>query len=248
MSKQNDQVSSATGSPVFRTTLWGVVRIAGGASGDAADAAVEQLCRIYWYPIYAYARRGGHPPAEAEDLTQEFFGHLLRKNFFGRANAEAGRFRSFLLTSFKNFAAQARIREQARKRGGDAVLISFDAQDAEARYRLEPPDIRSADRLFDRRWAVTLIERVMQQLEAEMQLMGKGAQFERLQHFLPGDRAHSYAEASRDLGLSEAALRVAVHRLRQRCRELFRAELAQTVAAGEDFEAELRYVLQVLAE
>ena len=248
MRHRKDTAVPVTGSPLFCTTLGSVVRTAGRSSGRAAEAAIEQLCQAYWYPLYAFSRRMGSTPPEAQDLTQEFFQHLLQSNLFGRAEPAAGRFRSLLLTSFKNFTGQARIKARAQKRGGGLEFVSIEMQEAEGRYQLEPTDGRSPDRIYDRRWAVTLIERVLQRLESEATMTGRRHQFNTLQRFLVGDKEGGYAEISRDLNLSEGALRVAVHRLRLRFRELFREELAQTVASSADFDEELRHIFTVLAE
>ena len=248
MSQDNEPPLPTAGSPAFRTTLWERVRLAGRADGLASDEAVEQLCQVYWYPIYAFARRMGSTVPEAQDLTQDFFKHLLQSDLFHRADPSVGRFRSFLLKSFKNFVGQARIKARAAKRGGNCEFVTIRPVGAESRYQIEPMDHRSADRLFDRSWAITLVERALQRLEDEAQQAGRGLQFKRLQGFLLGDSQEGYAAASRDLGLSEGALRVTVHRLRARCRELFCDELAQTITSAADFDAELRHLLSVLAE
>lgn len=248
MSHRDHPAVTQSCSPVFGTTLWGVVRLAGGAAGSAASAAQEQLCRAYWYPLYAYARRLGIDAHEAQDVTQEFFSHLLKANLFRSADPALGRFRSFLLSSFRNFAGQRRIRAQATKRGGGCEFVAIDAVEAEQRYQSEPAHCQSADRLFDRRWAMQLLEKVLERLEKEAAQAGRERQFLRLQPFLAGDKQENYAQVSLELGLSEGALRVTVHRLRQRCRELFRDELAQTVASRHDFEEELRHIFAVLSE
>jgi len=243
-----DSESTRIASPLFATTLWTVVRAAAGTDESKAAAALEQLCRRYWYPLYAFARRRGHDAEAAQDLTQGFFGHLLEKNLFSRANRGAGKFRSYLLTSFKNFIGQERLRAQAQKRGGGQELLSIDAEDAEGRYRLEPLEKEDPESLFDRRWAISLFERVLERLEQELRESGKGAQFERLQDFLTGDGAKvAYADLAGELGVSEGALRVTVHRLRNRYRELIREELAQTVSTAEELQDELSYLIKVLS-
>jgi RNA polymerase sigma-70 factor (ECF subfamily) len=232
----------------FVTTLWSVVLLAGNEESAGAAAALDKLARTYWYPLYVFARRSGHDTDGARDLTQSFFLHLLETRLVAKADPSLGRFRTYLLTSFKNFIRQEWQRARAQKRGGGMEHLSIDAQEAETRYGMEPIDLQSADKLFEHRWAVQLVERVLQKLEEEMREAGKGALFERLQGFLVGDRDQGgYAEAARVLGQTEGALRVAVHRLRQRYRELFHEEVAQTVSSPQGFEEEMQHLLQVLS-
>lgn len=232
----------------FASTLWSVVFKAGSEQDSDSAAAMEQLARLYWYPLYAFARHTVKDGDKAMDLTQSFFALLLEKRLVARANPARGRFRSFLLTSFKNFIGQERIKTNAAKRGGGEPILSFDAQEAEIRFAREPADHQSPDKLFERRWALTLIETVLRRLGDEMHAGGRGAQFERLQSFIGGEKpAENYASAARDLGSSEGALRTTVHRMKQRYRELVREEVAQTVSTEAEFEEELRHLFRVLA-
>ncbi|MSU35780.1 MAG: hypothetical protein EXS36_11880 [Pedosphaera sp.] len=193
---------------MLATTLWSVVRLAGADGGADADAAHDKLCKLYWYPLYAFARRRRNDVEAAKDLTQGFFAHLLETKLIARADRNAGKFRSYLLRSFIHFTGQEHIRANAIKRGGGIQHVFIDAGDAESRYRLEPAEESSADKIFERRWAVSLLERVWHRLEQEMRALGKGDDFEKMQDFLAGDRTLSnYAELSKTLGMSEGALR-----------------------------------------
>ena len=241
-----DSAVGAEGDCSFRTTHWSVVLLAGHADSHESGAALETLCRTYWYPLYAYARRYGLSPHDAQDATQGFFAHLIEKAIVARADPQRGRFRSFLLTSFKNHLGQERLRANAQKRGGGASVISLDETVAEDRYAREPADPHSPDELFERRWAVTLVETVLQKLESAYARDGKAEQFGHLRPFLTGEQG-SYIELSAGLGGTEGAARVAVHRLRQRYHEFFRAEVAQTVTSPEELEEELRHICRVLS-
>jgi RNA polymerase sigma-70 factor (ECF subfamily) len=222
--------------------------MAGQGDHEQSAKALEKLARLYWYPLYTFARRQSNDAETAKDLTQGFFAHLLEKRLIARADPAAGRFRSFLLASFKNYIGQERLKATAQKRGGGVPLVALDDETAEDRYRLEPVDARSPEVLFERRWAVTLIETVLTRLEAECQQGGKVGHFAEMKPFLLGDRGTiSHAELGARLGLSEGAARVAVHRLRQRYRELFREEVAQTVTNPAELEEELRHIFAILA-
>jgi RNA polymerase sigma-70 factor (ECF subfamily) len=239
--------SDERGAPHFATTHWSEVLAAGEAASPQADDALARLCRAYWYPLYAYVRRQGHSSADAEDLTQEFFARLLEKNFLKAAAPEKGRFRSFLLIALKRFLANEWERARAQKRGGGNAPLELDAVSAEERYRLEPVDEASGDRIYERRWALTLLDQVLQRLHDEAARAGKGAQFELLKTFLYGEKsALPQTEIGAQLGLSESAVKSAVHRLRQRYREVLRQEVAHTVASPADVEDELRHLLKVL--
>jgi RNA polymerase sigma factor (sigma-70 family) len=232
----------------FVTTHWSVVLSASGSDSTRAQAALEELCQTYWYPLYAFVRRQGHGKEDAEDLTQEFFARLLRKDYLQVVSPDKGRFRSFLLMALKRFLANEWDRARAQKRGGGQRALSLDTDTAEQRYRIEPADTLSADRIFERRWALTLIERVLAKLRAEFEAAGRTVGFEQLKAFLTvGRDAISYADVALSLGQSEGALRVAVHRLRKRFRELFQTEIAKTVAGPDDIEAEIRHLMSVLA-
>ncbi len=232
----------------FATTRWTMVLAAGRRSSPEAARALEELCRVYWYPLYVYVRRRGHAKADAEDLTQAFFARLLEKDFLRAAAREKGRFRTFMLVAFQRFCANEWDRARAQKRGGGQTILSLNLDTAERRYHAEPADELSADRIFERRWALTLIERTIARLRGEYEAAGKGSDFDLLKTFLTADSdTIPYAELSAKLGQSEGALRVAVHRLRKRFRELFRQEIAQTVSSPEEIEGELRYLLSVLS-
>jgi RNA polymerase sigma-70 factor (ECF subfamily) len=232
----------------FHTTHWSmVVRAQGVPAGLAtgsthAHAALARLCEVYWYPLYAFVRRQGHRPHDAQDLTQEFFARLLAKGWLADVQQERGRFRSWLLAAMKHFLSNEWDRLKAQKRGGRAEVISIDEAVAEGRYSDEPADTETAERLFDRRWALTLLERVLAQLRQEFVAEGKATHFDALKGTLTGD-ARAYAEIARELNTTEGAIKVAVHRLRDRYRALIRAEVMQTVASPEDTEAELRHLL-----
>ena len=218
----------------------------GDASG--ATAALEKLCRTYWYPLYAYLRRQGRSPHDAQDLTQAFFLRLLEGNLLERAAREKGRFRSFLLTSLKNFLSDEWDKARAAKRGGGTPILSLDEQTAEDRYRFEPADEMSAEKLFDRRWAMTLLEMAMQRLEQEYAAADKAALFQRLHVALLGEKTSlTYADLGAQLSMTEGAVKVAAHRMHRRYRELLRAEIASTVSSQDDIDDELRQLFAALS-
>jgi RNA polymerase sigma factor (sigma-70 family) len=234
---------------VFATTQWSVVLAAGGDASPRAEEALAVLCRAYWYPLYAYLRRGGRSPEDAQDAVQSFFAHLLTDQRLGRVQPAKGKFRSFLLAALRNFLTDERRKQQAQKRGGEFTVISLEAQGAEERYRIEPVDRRDPEKLFERRWAMTMLERVLARLQREAEEGGTAERFARLQRFLLAeDAGGSYAEEGRQLGMSEGAVKMAVLRLRQRSRELFRAEIANTVGTEEQIEEEVRHLFAVLAD
>jgi RNA polymerase sigma factor (sigma-70 family) len=228
----------------FVTTHWSVVMAAGkGHSAQAADA-LEQLCRTYWYPLYAFVRRHVSEAHDAEDLTQEFFTRFLAKEYFGRADPTLGRFRSFLLACLKNFLAEQQRQARRIKRGGGQTTISWDSQTAEERYRLEPADPVTPEQIYDRRWALTLLETVLARLAEEQVAAGKERVFAQLKDYLWGEaRESGYAEMAARLSMTEGAVKVTVHRLRRRLRDLLREEVAHTVAAGEEIDEELRHLI-----
>jgi RNA polymerase sigma factor (sigma-70 family) len=235
-------------SPVFVTTHWSVVLTAGGNDTTRARLALEKLCQTYWYPLYAYVRRRGFAPADAEDLTQEFFARFLEHHWVANADREKGRFRTFLLSALNHFLANEWDKARAQKRGGGAQLVPLQFDTAETRYCREPADKVTPEQHFERRWALTLLETVTRRLGAEYEQEGKGDLFAALNPCLVGDRASQpYAELAKKLGLSEGAVKSAVHRLRQRYRQLLREEIAQTVAGPGEVEAELRHLIAVLA-
>jgi RNA polymerase sigma factor (sigma-70 family) len=236
-------------SPIFVTTHWTVVLTARDNTLPESEEALQSLCRAYWYPLYAYVRRLGHQPADAQDLTQAFFARLLAKEWLASADREKGRFRTFLVVALKRFLANEWDRVHREKRGGHAPHFPLDTELAEARYQAEPALEVTADRIYERRWALALLEHTMTQLRQEFAKANKAADFERLKAFLTADKAAvAYAEVARDLGTSEGAARVAVHRLRRRFREVFREKVAHTVAAAEDVDEELRHLFSALAE
>ena len=228
----------------FGATHWSVVIAAGGDS-SRARSALEKLCATYWYPLYAFVRRRGHSAHDAQDLTQGFFARLLEKNDLASVDRARGRFRSFLLAALDHFLINEWHRARTQKRGGATVLFSFDALDAESRLRHEPAT-DSPEQIYDRRWAMTLLDQVMARLRTEMAGAGKLAHFEALKFCLTGERT-AYAEVGARLAMSEGAVKVAVHRLRERYRALLRAEIAETVATPEEIEDELRALLAALS-
>jgi RNA polymerase sigma factor (sigma-70 family) len=232
----------------FATTHWSVVLAS--AQGDSPQAAValEQLCRSYWYPLYAFVRRQGHSPEDAEDLLQAFFARFLEKRYLDDVDRSRGRFRSFLLAALKHFLADEWDKATAVKRGGRVQFFSLDSQAAESRYWEEPASDLTPEKLYEQRWACVLLERVLQQLEQDSAEAGKGHFFEALKSFLVGEsRSLSYAELAAQLGVSEAALKMKVQRLRHRYQRLLREEIAQTVASPEEVDGEIHYLFRVLS-
>lgn len=230
---------------VFTTTHWSIVLRAGYESASRCSAASEQLCRTYWYPLYAYVRRQGRGPEEAQDLTQEFFARLLARGSLGQVSREKGRFRSFLLASMNHFLADEWDRAHRQKRGGGANIIHLDAMEPEERYRFEPVEKLDAARLFDRRWAVTVLEQAIARLEAEF--AERPEVFAALQSCLVGDSdGRTRAEVAAKLGMSDEAVRTTISRMRKRCRELVREEIAGTLASVSDVEDEYQTLLAAL--
>ena len=250
-STQGEAVGSGSSyqGPVFATTHWSVVLSAQDKASTRSAAALENLCRSYWYPLYAYARRSGHKPSDAEDLTQGFFAKLLEKDYLKAATSEKGRFRAFLLVAFKRFMAGEWDREHALKRGGFTPVLSIDQQAAESRFAVEPSHQVQPDMLFDRQWAATLLERTMAQLQEEYVASGRAKLFEYLQSSLAGeDSALRYADIAARLNLTEPAVKMAVYRLRARYREILRAEIAHTVSEPEQIEEEIRHLFSAFGE
>ncbi len=224
-------------SPVFSTTLWTVVLAAGDPNHPGAAAALERLCRTYWYPVYAYVRRKGRIAAEAEDLTQEFFSRLLGRGFPAGVRREGGKFRSYLLRALDHFLINEWRRDNSVKRGGGTTTFSLDGVDADARYRLEPTDVATSEALYDRRWATTVLDTVRERLRQEYAQQGKDALFAALEPCLTGNtELSSHAELMTRLDLKASALKMSVHRLRKRYGELLREEIAQTVTAPDEIE------------
>lgn len=235
------QNSTGRAADDFASTCWSVVLLAGREPSPAASAALEELCRAYWYPLYAFVRRQGHDAPAAQDLTQEFFSRLLATNGLEAVDRSKGRFRSFLLASMKNLLANEWNRARTQKRGGGQPHFSLDAVSAEDRYLLDRPDDLTPEKIFARRWAETVIDAVTRRLREEFTADGLADRFEVLKVFLlAGDEPPSYAAAAQRLDLSESATRAAIYRMRQRYGELFRAEIAKTVSGPEEMEEEIR--------
>ena len=232
--------------PVFVTTHWSVVLTAGRSDTSRAHAALATLCRNYWFPIYAFVRRRGFSPHDAQDLTQEFFARLLERNWVATADPLRGRFRSFLLGTLNHFLANEWRKEHAQKRKGSVQCVPLDT--AETRYGNEPVANSTPERDFERRWALSLLDAVLRRLAVEFENENRAETFALLKPCLVGDRdSQPYAVLSRKLCLSEAAIKVTVHRLRKRYRQLLRDEVAQTVASPDEVEAEIRHLIGVLA-
>lgn len=234
----------------FQSTQWSLIVAAGQRVSPDSERALSELCRKYWLPLYGYVRRRVSDVHEAQDLTQEFFCRVLEKNFFAAADPSRGRFRAFLLTSLKHFLVHEWEKARTIKRGGgrNEYPLSFDFADGESRLSHVAVGNETPERQFDRQWAVTLLDEVLTKLRTEFRHAGKEAQFEQLKPFLAGGReaAESYAEVAESLGMTPDAIKVAAHRLRQRYRELLRAEIAQTVARPDEIDDEIRTLFQVL--
>jgi len=230
--------SSSVRQANFATTHWSMVLDAGDRASPDSDDALANLCATYWYPLYAYVRRKGQSASDAKDATQEFFAHVLEKGSLGAADPDRGRFRSFLLTAFKNFLADEYDRRQTQKRGGRVSLLSLDFDAGEARYRFEPADHWTPEKIYERRWALTLLDQVVVQLQQEYHDGGKGVLFDRCKGHLVGS-GPSYDILATALEMSEGSLRVAVSRMRARYRELLKREVAATLADPEVADDEL---------
>lgn len=227
----------------FKTTHWSVVLNAGQRDSPNGSAALARLCQTYWYPVYTFVRRLEHGPEDAQDLTQEFFFRLIEKDYLKALDRETGKFRSFLLVVLKRFLANEWDRANRQKRGGGRQIVSLNAEDTELRYRNEPVDDRTPEKVFDQRWALAVLEQVMNRLQTEMIEAGKAELFGGLKAFLGGEGdGASYSEVAVRLQMNEGALRVAVHRLRRRYREILREEIASTVASPDQIEDEIRHL------
>jgi RNA polymerase sigma-70 factor (ECF subfamily) len=235
----------ASAAPGFTTTHWSVVLAAGEDDSASSREALEKLCQSYWRPIYAYVRRRGHPPPEAEDLTQAFFAHFLERKLQTVADRQRGRFRTFVLHACEYFLAKQWRDANRLKRGGGQTILSLDVDAAEDSYQNLPADTLTPERLFERQWALALLDLTRERLREEWTAAGKETLFATLQVFLTGEQ-QPYAPTALALGLSEGAVRTAVHRLRQRYGEILRAEVAQTLSRPDDLEDELRHLLVVL--
>jgi RNA polymerase sigma factor (sigma-70 family) len=250
-SNRSTEETTSTGSEPrrspFVTTQWTVVLSAARNDTPRARAALESLCQTYWHPLYAYVRRRGHSPEDAQDLTQEFFARLLERNAVATVSPDKGRFRSFLLASLNHFLADQWDKNRAQKRGGGKV-ISLDPQIAETQLNEAAARDFTPERAFEHRWAMTLLEQVYQRLGEEYRQQNKAALFDALRFTLAGSSATApYVELARQLDMTEGAVKVAVHRLRQRYRALLRETIADTVASPEEVEDELRYLFRILS-
>jgi RNA polymerase sigma-70 factor (ECF subfamily) len=232
---------------VFLTTRWSLVFSARELDSPQGSVALEELCRSYWYPLYAYVRRRGYSLEDAQDLTQEFFARLLARNWVGSANPAKGRFRTFLLTAMNHFLADQWDRLKAQKRGGGQRVLPLDVATAESRFQLEPADPLTPEKAYERRWAQTVLETVFEKLRQAYAAEDKATLFDELKGSLTQGRAAvPYADLAARLQVSEGSLRAAVHRLRQRYRELLRTEIAHTVAGADEVEEELHYLFLAL--
>jgi RNA polymerase sigma-70 factor (ECF subfamily) len=230
----------------FDTTRWSVVLAARDATGESARKALAWLCEAYWHPVYAFVRRRGYGPEEAADLTQGYFARLIEKRDLKQVRPELGKFRSFVLKSVQHYVSNERDRERALKRGGGRGRVSLDGLEAERRLALEPRDDLTPEALFERTWALAVLERSIRRLSSEASAKGRLRQFEILGGFLTEAGGPSYADAGRELGMDEPAVKVAVHRLRRRFGEHLRAEIAETVAEPGGVDAEVRHLLSIL--
>lgn len=232
----------------FVTTHWSVVLTAKQRDSSRAAAALEKLCRTYWRPLYAYVRHDGHDATEAQDLTQEFFARLLARDYLQHIRHQEGKFRSFLLSYLKNFLSEQRRKEGAQKRGGGCTFVSLDDAAGEDGYLFEPVDELTPDQVFERRWAQAIIQTALERLREEYTARDQAALFQLLQDYQPREPGgRSYAQLGDELGMTEAAVKSAVQRMRQRHRELLREEVGQTVTRPEEIEEELRHFRGVLS-
>jgi RNA polymerase sigma-70 factor (ECF subfamily) len=242
-----DDPSGRDSHKVFATTRWSVVLGAGGnVSRVDARAALTTLCETYWAPLYAYLRRNGATPADAADTVQGFFELLLERDDLARVHSQRGRFRSFLLASLKNFQANERDRQATAKRGGRAVALSIDVAAAEDQYKLAPADQRTPESLFERAWALAVLEQAQQRLLERYEANGQEQRFDVLLPYLAGKQAASYQDAAAALGMTEGAVKTAVHRMRREFGDLIRAEVTQTVASAADIDGEIEALFEAL--
>lgn len=245
---QSEQPSDVHEARLFATTHWSVV-VSAADSSPAAQQALEKLCTAYWYPLYAYARRGGQSPHDAQDSVQEFFARFLERKHLRLANPARGRFRTFLLTALKNFLINEWKQANRQKRGSGQPAISWDEALAESRFAVETATVQPPDSLYDRGWAATLLDRALAALRAEFEQAGKLAHFDRLKVYILGEKqSPPYAELALAFGMTEGAVRVALHRLSKRYGELLRAEVAQTVSTPAEVNEELRYLVSVIRD
>lgn len=243
-----NSASARAKSSWFATTHWSVVLAAGQASSPNAQEALEKLCGTYWFPLYAYVRRKGHSPEDAQDLTQAFFAMFLKKNSLSQARRERGRFRSFLLISLQHFLAHEWEKARAAKRGGASRPLPWDQTSAESSYQLEAASELTPDKVFEKRWALALFQQALTRLHEEFTVSGKDELFEQLKGFLTEDSSdRGYAGVASRLSMSPSAVAVAVHRLRKRYGELVREELAHTVTSPDEIEDEMRHLISLMS-
>jgi RNA polymerase sigma factor (sigma-70 family) len=245
---KRDHGPPAKGSASLHTTHWTVVLKAAQSQAFGASAALAELFLLYWYPLYTFARRCGHSPDDAQDFTQGFFLRLIEHNTLAQADPLKGKFRSFLLTSFKNYLCTEAERSHRQKRGGQYEFVSLDLANAENRYLLEPTDALTAEKIFDARWALTLLSRTMTRLAQEYATQGRASLFETLKVFLKtsGVCSPSYEEAAKALGVSLSAAKSLIHRLRKRCASILREEVARTVSDPDEIDAEIHALCAAL--
>ena len=246
---QPDYGWPAEGAGSFHTTHWTVVLRAAQSQAPGGEAALAELCRLYWYPLYAFARRRRHSPDDAQDLTQSFFLHLLKHRALTGVDPLKGKFRSFLLTSFQNHLSDAGDRARRLKRGGDKQFVELDAEEAEKRYRLEPVEILTAEKIFDARWAMTVLGEGLKRLREEYVASGKASTFEALRVFLDPDNIMappSYDEVANRLQVTTTAIKTLIHRLRRRYAALLREEVGRTVSDPAEIEAEIHALCEAL--
>ena len=247
MSDYTPTNSNLPGAGQFATTHWSVVMAAGRPKSASYQQALETLCKTYWFPLYAYLRRQGYDSHQAEDYTQAFFAGLLARGGLRLADPKRGKFRSFLLTSLKHFLSNERARARAKKRGGGRKVLSLDFQNAESQYALEPRDELSPEKLFERSWALTVLARTMARLQAEAVSTNKQKLFDHLKGYLTAEKSSvPYRDVASELDMTEGAVRVTIHRLRRRYRELLRDEIAQTVTSDDQIDEEIRDLFAAL--
>ncbi|MHC4483207.1 MAG: RNA polymerase sigma factor [Planctomycetota bacterium] len=240
--------STPSGTSRFATTHWSVVLAAGSPSSSHYQQALSTLCQTYWFPLYAYLRRQGYDTHQSEEYTQAFFARILEKQDLRRADPQQGKFRSFLLATLKHFVGDERDRARAQKRGGGRKILPLDFENADTRYSLEPAHQLSPEKLFEKSWALTVLGRTIARLKAESVGRNKQKLFDRLKVYLTAKRdSIPYRDAAAELNMTEGAVKVAVHRLRTRYRELLRDEIAQTVATESEIDEEIRNLFTALA-
>jgi RNA polymerase sigma-70 factor (ECF subfamily) len=248
MGSANEKLTEKPAVRHFATTHWSIVLSAGRSDSIHVRDSLEALCRTYWHPLYSFIRRKGFSPADAQDLTQDFFTRLIEKDWQADLDRKKGKFRSFLLASLCHFLSNEIDKSKAQKRGGGRIFISIDGESAETRYRLEPSHAISAEKLFERNWAMTLLDEAMNRLRSEYVAAGREILFDTLKDTLTrGKGSQPYTELAVQLSMSESAIKVAVHRLRQRYRKVLRDEIAETVSTPDDVDDELRYLFSVLS-